>query len=155
MSGIGENGGAGGATKQREHLEKAIVLTSTPFELLGGEARVLALAERFYDEMEAHEPALAALHACDPPGKVSRRSRERFALFLVGWLGGPQTYMERHGHPRLRMRHGRVAVDVAMRDAWIRSMTRAMDAEHVDGDVRLYLEVRFAEVADFLRNVRE
>ena len=54
----------------------------------------------------------------DDAGRVSRVARDRFALFLIGWLGGPQTYVETHGHPRLRMRHARVRVDSAARDAW-------------------------------------
>lgn len=111
-----------------------------------------ALAERFYDAMDAHEPALAQLHELDDEGRVSRRSRDRFALFLIGWLGGPQTYMERHGHPRLRMRHARVPVDTAMRDAWLRAMDRALAECATDGLTLAYLRQRFAEVADFLRN---
>lgn len=114
-----------------------------------------ALAEAFYDDMEVHEPELTAVHHQEPPGKVSRRSRERFGLFLVGWLGGPQEYIEKHGHPRLRMRHGKVPVGVSLRDAWLRSMGRAMDARGIRGPVRGYLQTRFAEVADFLRNVQE
>lgn len=124
----------------------------TPFEQLGGEAAVLALAEAFYDAMDAHEPALAKLHRLDANGKVDPEVRHRFGLFLVGWLGGPQTYQERHGHPRLRMRHMTVPVDSTMRDAWLRAMTRAMDTRQVQGAVREYLDARFAEVADFLRN---
>jgi hemoglobin len=135
----------------------------TPFELLGGEAgdaavaaaKVRAIVERFYDAMSDHEPALARLHRCDPDGRVDRGSRDRFALFLIGWLGGPQDYMAQHGHPRLRMRHGRVPVNVAMRDAWVRCMQRALDGEAVSGAVRAYLDQRFFEVADFLRNVQE
>lgn len=124
-----------------------------PFHRLGGAEGVRALAEAFYDAMDANEPALARLHELDEHGKVSRGMRERFGLFLVGWLGGPQDYIEKHGHPRLRMRHGHFPVDVAMRDAWLRSMQRAMDARAVTGGVRRYLDKRFAEVADFLRNV--
>ena len=123
-----------------------------PFHRLGGEAGVQALAEAFYDAMDASEPALARLHELDEHGKVSRGMRERFGLFLIGWLGGPQHYMEKHGHPRLRMRHGHVPVDVAQRDAWLRCMQRAMDARGVKGNVRRFLDNRFAEVADFLRN---
>jgi hemoglobin len=124
----------------------------TPYDRLGGRERVVALVERFYDDMSEHEPALAAIHRRDADGKVDRGSRDRFALFLVGWLGGPQDYIATHGHPRLRMRHGRAPVDTAMRDAWLRSMTRAMDAEGISGEVRAFLDGRFAEVADFLRN---
>lgn len=128
----------------------------TPFELLGGEASgedaVRALVEAFYDAMDAEEPALARLHRLDERGKVHPEMRERFALFLIGWLGGPQHYLQQHGHPRLRMRHAHVPVDEAMRDAWVRSMRRAMDARNVQGEVRTFLDARFAEVADFLRN---
>jgi hemoglobin len=124
----------------------------TPWHRLGGTDAVTALAEAFYDAMEAHEPALAALHRQDAPGRVSRDSRDRFALFLVGWLGGPQDYVAQHGHPRLRMRHAQVPVNEANRDAWLRSMQRALDERGVDGEVRRYLDGRFAEVADFLRN---
>jgi hemoglobin len=125
----------------------------TPYDLLGGADRVRALAERFYEVMSEREPALARLHVCDPDGMVDRGSRDRFALFLIGWLGGPQDYIQQHGHPRLRMRHGRVRVDLAMRDAWLRCMQAAMDDLGVTGEVRAYLDTRFADVADFMRNV--
>jgi hemoglobin len=88
----------------------------------------------------------------DASGRVSRAARDRFALFLIGWLGGPQDYVARHGHPRLRMRHARVRVDLAMRDAWLRTMRTALDESGVEPGVRAFLEARFTEVADFLRN---
>ena len=128
-------------------------MKQTPYELVGGTDAVLALAERFYDIMSDREPVLARLHPCTPDGRVAREPRDRFALFLVGWLGGPDDYVQRHGHPRLRMRHGRVEVNVAMRDAWLRCMTAAMDDCGVTGEVRRFLDARFAEVADFMRNV--
>lgn len=124
-----------------------------PFVLVGGADKIRALVETFYDIMSEREPALAKLHACDPDGKVDRGSRDRFALFLIGWLGGPDDYVQQHGHPRLRMRHGRVAVNVAMRDAWLRAMQAAMDQHQISGQVRTFLDGRFAEVADFMRNV--
>jgi hemoglobin len=124
----------------------------TPYARLGGEAKVRAIVERFYDAMTDLEPALAKLHECDEHGKVSRRSRDRFALFFIGWLGGPQDYMTQHGHPRLRMRHARVPVDDAMAKAWMRCMGAALDAEGITGDVRGFLDARLGEVALFLRN---
>lgn len=123
-----------------------------PYALLGERDAVIRLAEAFYDAMEREEPALAALHARTPEGRITSTVRDRFALFLVGWLGGPQDYVAQFGHPRLRMRHARVAIDTPMRDAWLRSMGRAMDECGVEGDVRTFLDQRFAEVADFLRN---
>ncbi len=128
-------------------------MPETPFALLGGADRVRALVEKFYDIMSEREPALAKLHECTPDGKVAQPMRDRFGLFLIGWLGGPQDYVAQHGHPRLRMRHARVDVNVAMRDAWMRCMTAAMDDLGITGDVRTFLDGRFAEVADFMRNV--
>ncbi|XXF78498.1 group II truncated hemoglobin [Myxococcaceae bacterium GXIMD 01537] len=126
-----------------------------PFHRLGGEEGLRALAEAFYDAMDASEPELARLHELDEHGKVSQGIRGRFGLFLMQWTGGPSTYQERHGHPRLRMRHGHFPVNVAMRDAWLRCMAKALDARGVTGGVRRFLDERFAHVADFLRNVEE
>ncbi len=122
-----------------------------PFERIGGEGPVRELVERFYDAMDESEPELAALHRCEN-GRVSRATRDRFALFLIGWLGGPQHYMERYGHPRLRMRHGHVPVNTRMRDAWLRCMQKALDGSSVDPDLRGFLDRKFDEIANFLRN---
>jgi hemoglobin len=127
----------------------------SPFRLVGGREVVERLAARFYEVMERDEPALSAVHRQSDAGGIDPVVKERFALFLVGWLGGPQEYMERHGHPRLRMRHSRVPVDPGLRDAWLRCMTRAMDDCAISGPVRAFLDQRFAEVANFLINVPE
>jgi hemoglobin len=126
----------------------------SPFDLLGGRAVVEKLAARFYEVMERDEPALAALHrqALGVPAGIYAEVKLRFGLFLVGWLGGPQDYVTAHGHPRLRLRHAKVPVDQTMRDAWLRCMTRALDDCGITGPVRSFLDQRFAEVADFLRN---
>ena len=124
----------------------------SPFARLGGEAPILALVEAFYDAMSELEPALARLHPCDADGRVARVSRERFGLFFIGWLGGPQDYVARHGHPRLRRRHASVPVDDVMAAAWMRCMRVALDRCNVTGDVRDFLETRLSEVALFLRN---
>lgn len=123
----------------------------TPFDVLGEEG-ARALGERFYDHMDAHEPALVAVHRQDPPGKVAPIVRERFGLFLVEWLGGPQAYSRANGHPRLRMRHAHVPIGFELRDAWLRCMNAALEHPSVDAEVRAFLVKRFAEVADFLRN---
>jgi hemoglobin len=127
----------------------------TPYDRLGGEAAVRALVERFYDAMTELEPELAGLHPCDERGYVVRASRDRFALFFIGWLGGPQDYVAAHGHPRLRMRHARVPIDTTTARAWMRCMMHAIDtigASGVEGEVREFLEARLGELAMFLRN---
>ena len=123
----------------------------TPFDRLGREGAI-ALAERFYDHMDAHEPELVAVHRTDEHGRVAKPVRDAFATFLVEWLGGPRDYSATHGHPRLRMRHAHVAIGIEERDAWLRCMNAALDHPSVDPEVRAFLERRFAEVADFLRN---
>lgn len=127
---------------------------NTPFDFIGHDGAV-ALAERFYDHMDAHEPALVATHRTDGQGRVAKVVRENFAAFLVEWLGGPKVYSSTHGHPRLRMRHARVPIGVEMRDAWLRCMNAALVHESIEPEVRDYLVRRFAEVADFLRNRSE
>jgi hemoglobin len=126
--------------------------SDTPFDRLGGEAAVRAIVERFYDAMTELEPALARLHPCDAEGRVERGSRDRFALFFIGWLGGPQDYVARFGHPQLRMRHARVPVDEIMATAWLRCMGTALDRSAVEADVRDFLEAKLGDLARFLRN---
>jgi hemoglobin len=126
--------------------------SDTPFERLGGAEAVRALVEHFYDAMTDLEPELARLHPCDAEGRVARASRDRFALFFIGWLGGPQDYTAQHGHPMLRMRHAAVPVDGAMAGAWMRCMRAALDRARIEGDVRAFLEEKLADLTLFLRN---
>ena len=124
----------------------------TPFDRLGGEAGVRAIVERFYDAMTELEPALARLHPCDERGYVVRASRDKFALFFIGWLGGPQDYIAQHGHPRLRMRHGHVPIDTPTAQAWMRCMMHALEAQGIDPEVRDFLQTRLQDLTMFLRN---
>jgi hemoglobin len=126
--------------------------TDTPFDRIGGEPAVRALVERFYDAMTELEPALARLHPCDDEGRVLPASRERFGLFLIGWLGGPQDYIAQHGHPRLRMRHAQVPVDGDAAAAWMRCMRTALDGSGVEVDLRAFLDAKLGDLAFFLRN---
>lgn len=123
----------------------------TPYEILGEES-VRKLAESFYAIMARDEPALARLHELEPDGTIVPEMRERFFWFLSGWLGGPPIYMERIGHPRLRMRHAHVPIDEAMRDAWMRAMNGALDGIDMPETLREFLKGRFEHVATFLIN---
>jgi hemoglobin len=124
----------------------------TPYQRLGGSDGVKALVEAFYDTMERDEPALLATHKLDEAGRVPRALRDKVALYLIGWLGGPQDYVATHGHPRLRMRHAHVPVDTGQRDAWTRCMGKALDHLGVQGPVRTFLDQKFVDLADHLRN---
>lgn len=124
----------------------------TPFDLIGGEPAVRKLVARFYEIMARDEPALARLHPCDSEGRVAAENQEKFALYFIGYLGGPQEYVARYGHPRLRMRHGRVAVNSEGRDAWMRAMRAAMLEEGVPEPLRSFLDQRLTDLADHMRN---
>lgn len=121
----------------------------TPYEALGGDERVRALTETFYDRMDA-DPDFAVirgLHADDLAD-----ARQKLYEFLSGWLGGPPLYIEKHGHPRLRGRHMPFAIGDAERDQWLACMAQALDALEVKDDLRTFLDTRFQHVADFMRN---
>ena len=127
-------------------------MTATPFELVGGADRIRALVERFYDVMGEREPALAKLHVCTADGRVDRGSRDRFALFLIGWLGGPDDNVRDHGHPRLRMRHMNFAIGDPERDAWFGHMADAVRAGGLDAADELEMLTYFANAAAHLVN---
>jgi hemoglobin len=119
------------------------------FERLGGEAGVRRLVDRFYDHMDAR-PDCAPLRQMHPADLTS--SREKLWMFLVGWSGGPQLYVERHGHPRLRARHLPFAVDTAARDQWLSCFDLAMDDCEVTKEARQTLVPAIARLADHMRN---
>ena len=94
----------------------------TPFEWIGGETRVQALTERFYDLMDL-EPGYGALRASH--GTDLDNARQRLFWFLCGWMGGPDHYIERFGHPRLRARHLPFKIGILERDHWLACMDQA------------------------------
>ena len=120
------------------------------YDLIGGEAGLRSLVERFYDLMDS-SPEAARIRAIHP--KSLKQSREKLFLFLSGWSGGPQYYVERFGHPRLRMRHMPFSIGTVERDQWLWCMNKALDESDLDPRVIEFLKIRFAEAADFLRNV--
>jgi hemoglobin len=124
----------------------------TPFAWLGGEARVQALVDRFYDLMDL-EPAYAVLR--EVHGASLDDARQKLFWFLCGWLGGPQHYIERFGHPRLRMRHMPFRIGVVERDQWLACMDQAMVDCAVPEALRLQLKQAFFGTADWMRNQPE
>jgi hemoglobin len=122
---------------------------ATPFEWIGGEERVKALTEHFYDLMDL-EPGYAALRAAHGP--ELENARQRLFMFLCGWLGGPQYYTEQFGHPRLRARHLPFKIGILERDQWLACMDQAMGETGVDEALRARLRDSFFQTADWMRN---
>ena len=119
------------------------------YDRLGGEPAVRALVDRFYDLMDL-EPAYAQLRAVHPT--TLEGSRDKLHWFLCGWLGGPNHYIERFGHPRLRARHLPFSIGIAERDQWLACMHQAMRELDVDETLADRLAEAFFNTADWMRN---
>lgn len=94
------------------------------YEQVGGEATFHRIVERFYAEV-AKDELLRPLYPEEDLGPAE----ERLRLFLMQYWGGPHTYSDQRGHPRLRMRHAPFKIGPAERDAWLRCMRIAVDSE--------------------------
>ena len=124
----------------------------TPYDVIGGETGVRQLVDYFYDFMDEMEQVKTTrdLHA-----KSLKGSREKLFLFLSGWLGGPDLYVEKYGHPMLRRRHLPFSIGQQERDEWMTCMRKAMEKMELDENFRRQLEQAFYSTADHMRNRAE
>ena len=124
-------------------------MQSTSYERLGGADKVRELVDRFYDLMDRRPEAqsIRNLHPAD-----LRDSRNRLFLFLCGWLGGPELYTERYGHPRLRARHLPFPIGLRERDQWLFCMYSAMEELGIEENLDRQLRRSFLMTADNMRN---
>jgi len=126
---------------------------STLYELLGGDEsgveNIRLLVETFYDMMDSSEKVteLRAIHAPD-----LTEAREKLFMFLTGWTGGPQLYIEQYGHPRLRARHMPFSIGETERDQWMFCMISAMHEIGIEEPVLTKMATQLYGVADFMRN---
>ncbi len=119
------------------------------FILLGGEPGIRALVDRFYDVMDV-DLDLTVLR--DVHGQSLDQARDKLFWYLCGYFGGPQLYIERFGHPRLRARHLPYSIGIKERDQWLLCMARAMqDLGYPTERSDRLLEIFFG-VADWMRN---
>lgn len=120
-----------------------------PYELLGGDAGVRRLVDRFYDLIDSAPEAatIRALHASS-----LKASRDKLHLYLTTWTGGPPVYTDRYGHPRLRMRHFPFRIGTRERDEWLWCMDRALSEQEMPDELREQLRDRLHALADHMRN---
>ena len=134
-------------------VEEAGSSIRTFFELLGGNdsgvANIRNLVETFYDIMDS-DPKVAPIRAMHPADLTG--SREKLFMFLTGWTGGPQLYIERYGHPFLRKRHMPFSIDESARDQWMYCMIKAIQHLGFDDKLMTALSEQLYGVADFMRN---
>jgi len=125
----------------------AAVSDELPIYQLLGQERLEAIVGAFYRRVPEDEVLAPMYPAHDLAG-----AEQRLRSFLVYRFGGPQTYLQERGHPRLRMRHAPFAVDEQARDRWMALMMAAVDEVGVDPEHRAYLEGFLGDIATFLRN---
>jgi hemoglobin len=144
---------ANAATAGGESERRKIPLEQPLFDRVDPEF-FTRLVDRFYDGVIA-DPVLAPLYPADDLDGA----RERLRLFLTQFWGGPQTYSEQRGHPRLRMRHEPYVIGEAEREAWFRVMATAVGAEVAAGALSDQDEAAmlgyFAHSAKFMMNSPE
>lgn len=123
--------------------------STSHYDKLGGAEGVRKLVDRFYDLMDERDDVkeLRDLHA-----KSLRVSRDKLYMFLSGWAGGPQLYVEKYGHPRLRARHLPFRITSLERDQWLSCMNQALEEQLDDALVLQQLKASFFKTADFMRN---
>jgi hemoglobin len=121
----------------------------TPYQRIGGEPTVRAIVKRFYELMDTLPEAYGVrkMHPKDLAG-----SEEKLYLYLTGWLGGPQLYVEKFGHPRLRQRHLPFAIGGTERDQWLMCMRQTLAEKIDDAPLRAALDKALTDLADFMRN---
>lgn len=129
-------------------------MTDTPshYARIGGEAAVRQLAKTFYRIM-SETPQTKRVRDMHPTDTVN--SEEKLYLFLTGWLGGPDLYIEKYGHPRLRQRHMPFSIGLEERDQWLYCMAHALATLNLDDLLAEQLMTSFAKTADFMRNKEE
>ncbi len=118
----------------------------TLYERAGGEQYFFDLVERFYTGVAA-DPVLRPLYPDD-----LEESKSHLALFLIQYWGGPRSYSEERGHPRLRMRHAPFVIGKPERDAWLRHMHDAVRQGSLPADDETELLAYFDMAADSLVN---
>ena len=121
----------------------------TTYEEVGGDAGVARLCDRFYALLDS-VPQVAELRALHPGALTG--SRDKLYMFLSGWFGGPDLFVEKFGHPRLRARHMPFAIGTKERDQWVACMVLAMEQVGIEEGVRKKLLQNFFNTADFMRN---
>ena len=120
------------------------------YEAIGGHDTIRRIVERFYEGV-ATDPLLKPMY----PEEDLRPAAERFTLFLEQYWGGPGTYSETRGHPRLRMRHAPYAVTPAARDAWLKHFREGLDEAALPPELDAQFWAYVQHAATFMVNSHE
>ena len=122
------------------------------YEDLGGEKVVRSLVDRFYEIMDTI-PEAKVVREMHPPDLTN--SANKLFMFLSGWLGGPDLFVEKFGHPRMRARHMPFKIGKSERDQWMLCMVQAVEQENIQEPMRSELLYSLLNLADHMRNQNE
>jgi hemoglobin len=119
------------------------------YTLIGGEATVRALVKRFYELMDTLPEArgIRKMHTADLAG-----IEEKLFMYLTGWLGGPQLYVEKYGHPMLRARHLPFSIGMSEVKQWLMCMRQALEETIPDQSLRAHIDSALTGLALHMRN---
>ena len=126
-------------------------MEKTLYEALGGEAELKKLVNAFYEIM-SEAPEAAGIFKIHPD--IPRASEKLFE-FLSGWLGGPDLFVQKYGHPRLRARHLPFSIGASERDQWLFCMTRALEKCQTPPEFNSMFMSAISRLADHMRNQNE
>lgn len=121
--------------------------TQSFYEAVGGEATFKRLTDAFYEHV-AEDETMRPMYPEEDLAPAARRLK----MFLEQYWGGPHTYSEERGHPRLRMRHAPYVIGERERDAWLRCMRAAMDEVALPAEYDQAMWEYMVRAADFMRN---
>jgi hemoglobin len=119
------------------------------YSMIGAEG-FTRLVAAFYRQIP-HDDLLGPMY----PAQDLAGAEERLRNFLIGRFGGPQTYIEQRGHPRLRARHAPFPINQAARDRWMRLMNSAFEEAVLPADAEQFLRKFFDEMSTFMINRAE
>ena len=100
----------------------------TLYEIIGQEQGVYTLVKNFYEIMEKDQAAKECLNVHEViNGNVTDEVKKKFYMFLCGWFGGPNLFVETYGHPRMRARHMHIKITKVEKKQWLYCMNKAME----------------------------
>jgi len=121
----------------------------TPYEVIGGEAAIRTLVEKFYYFMDTLPEAkgIRDMHQADLTSAESKLIK-----YMTGWLGGPNLYIEEYGHPMLRARHLPFAIGESERDQWMFCMNKAIEEVPMEPRLKTNLQTALQDLATHMIN---
>lgn len=129
----------------RDHFRPSV------YRKLGGRKKIAKIVTRFYEIMKTDPMAQECLRTHPNLDNIELLS-EKLTDFLCGWLGGPQYFMQKYGHPRMRMRHMKFPIGTVAREQWLYCMNKSLEENNVTDEVRLEIMQALDNLSGIIQN---